>query len=282
MRPMVDEAHEEGRAHWNEIASGWEQTLDYRSERTRHVTDWLVENVQPQQGDVILDLAGGPGDNGLAAATRVGPSGRIIETDFAPGMVEIARRRVEERGLNHVETRTLDAEQMDLDDNSVDGIICRWGFMLMLHPVTALKECRRVLKDGGRLALSVWGDPEQNPWITIIGTTVRELGYEVADDPFGPGGVFSMAKPFVIEQMLGDSGFDDITIEEMRVDWSHDSSQEAWDYMTKTAGPIARLVKELPADDLDTLRNTMHEKVEAFRTGTGIILPGVTLNAWAT
>jgi ubiquinone/menaquinone biosynthesis C-methylase UbiE len=279
---MVDQAHEENRTHWNEVAAGWEQTRDYRLERTRHVTDWLVENVQPQQGDVILDLAGGTGDNGLAAAAQVGPSGRIIETDFAPGMVEVARRRVDELGLDHVETRTLDAEKMDLDDDSVDGIICRWGFMLMLHPVTALKECRRVLKDGRRLALSVWGDPEQNPWITVIGTTLRELGYEVAGDPYGPGGIFSMSKPYVIEQMLGDSGFNDITIEEMRVDWSHDSFEDAWDFMSKVAGPITRLVKELPGGQLGTLRNTMKEKLEPFRAGTGITLPGVTLNAWTS
>jgi ubiquinone/menaquinone biosynthesis C-methylase UbiE len=279
---MVDEAQEKSRALWDEMAPGWEQTRDYMSETTRHVTEWLVENVHPQQGDVILDLAGGPGDNGFAAAAGVGPSGRIIETDFAPGMVEVARRRVQELGLDHVETRTLDAEKMDLDDDSVDGIICRWGFMLMLHPVTALKECRRVLKEDRRIALSVWGDPERNPWVTITGTTMRQLGYEVAGDPFGPGGMFSMSKPHVIEQMLGESGFDDITIEEMAVDWSHDSPEDAWNFMTKVAGPIARLVKELRADEIDTLHNTMKEKLEGFRTSTGITLPGLTLNASAS
>ena len=91
-----------------------------------------------------------------------------------------------------------------------------------------------------------------------------------------------MSKPYVIEQMLGDSGFNHITIEEMRVDWSHDSFEDAWDFMSKVAGPITRLVKELPGDQLGTLRNAMKEKLEPFRAGTGITLPGVTLNAWAS
>ena len=79
----------------------------------------------------------------------------MIETDFAPEMVGVAGRRAAELGLANVETRILDAEKMDLDDDSVDGVICRWGFMLMEDPAAALGECRRVLKDGRRLAFVV-------------------------------------------------------------------------------------------------------------------------------
>jgi SAM-dependent methyltransferase len=249
---------------------------------TGHVSEWLVDHVQAQPGDVILDLAGGPGDNGFLAATRVAPSGKVIETDFAPQMVEVARRRAAELGLDQVENRTLNAEKMDLADDSVDGIICRWGFMLMLDPSSAFAESRRVLKDGRRIALSVWAGPEKNPWVTITGMTMRELGYEVTGDPFGPGGIFSMADPETVERMLRKSGFGDITIEQMPVNWSYGSSEEAWDFMTQVAGPIAALVNELPADELDTFRTALQNKIETFRTDTGIALPGVTINAWAS
>jgi ubiquinone/menaquinone biosynthesis C-methylase UbiE len=279
---MVNDAQEKSRALWDQMAPGWERTRDYMWKTTGHVAEWLVENVQPRQGDVILDLAGGPGDNGFLAAARVGTSGRVIETDFAPQMVEIARRRARELGLQRVATRTLNAEKMDLGDDSVDGIICRWGFMLMLEPHAALEECRRVLKEGRRLALSVWAGPEKNPWVTITGRTMRELGFETAGDPSGPGGIFSMAQPGTVEAMLTASGFRDITIEEMAVDWSHDSSDEAWDFMTQVAGPIAALVKKLPADELETLRNALKENLETFRTDSGITLPGLTINAFAS
>jgi SAM-dependent methyltransferase len=197
-------------------------------------------------------------------------------------MVEVARRRAAELGLDQVENRTLNAEKMDLADDSVDGIICRWGFMLMLDPSSAFAESRRVLKDGRRLALSVWAGPEKNPWVTITGMTMRELGYEVTGDPFGPGGIFSMADPETVERMLRKSGFGDITIEQMPVNWSYGSSEEAWDFMTQVAGPIAALVNELPADELDTFRTALQNKIETFRTDTGIALPGVTINAWAS
>ncbi len=278
---MVDEAHEKSRAAWNQMAARWERNREYMWNTTHHVAEWLVDEVQPQQGDVILDLAGGPGDNGFLAAQRVGSSGRIIETDFAAEMVKVARRRATELELDNVETRTLDAEEMDLGDDSVDGIICRWGFMLMLDPRSALEECRRVLKDGRRLALSVWAGPEKNPWVTITGKTMRELGYQPAGDPFGPGGMFSMAEPDAIRTMLMDAGFTDITIEDMAVNWNYSSYEEAWNFMTQLVGAIAALLKELPANEVETLRSALENNLETFRTNAGIALPGVTINARA-
>ncbi|MDP9227269.1 MAG: methyltransferase domain-containing protein [Actinomycetota bacterium] len=279
---MDDEAHEKSRAVWNEMAAGWERNREYMWNTTHHVAEWLVDEVQPQPGDVILDLAGGAGGNGFLAAQRVGSSGRIIETDFAPQMVEVARRRATELGFDNMETRILNAEKMDLGDNSVDGIICRWGFMLMLDPRSALEESRRVLKDGRRLALSVWAGPEKNPWVTVTGKTMRELGYQPTGDPFGPGGMFSLAEPDAIRRLLTDTGFSDITIEEMAVNWNYDSFEEAWDFMTQLAGAIAAVLKELPPNEVETLRNALENNLETFTTGAGITLPGITINAWAS
>ena len=84
-------------------------------------------------------------------------------------MVDVARRNGEARGLSNVEYRVLDAERMDLDDDSVDGVVCRWGYMLMADPAAALGETRRVLRDGGPLAFAVWMTPDRNPWAAVPG-----------------------------------------------------------------------------------------------------------------
>jgi ubiquinone/menaquinone biosynthesis C-methylase UbiE len=206
----------------------------------------------------------------------------VIETDFAPEMVAVAQRRASQLGLDNVETRVLDAEKMDLDDDSIDGIICRWGYMLMLDPTSALRESRRVLKKGRRLALSVWGSPEDNPWVTVVGTTMTELGYPTAADPFGPGGIFSMAKHETIENMLEESGFSNIVIEDMAVPWTYSSFDEAWRFMTQLAGAIVALLRDLPADEIETLRTTLKRNLERFRTSQGLTLPGLTINAYAS
>ncbi|HVF53612.1 MAG TPA: methyltransferase domain-containing protein [Actinomycetota bacterium] len=278
---MTEHTSEKSRALWDEMAPGWERHRAYMWSTTRHVAEWLVDNVGAREGDTILDLAGGPGDNGFLAAERVGPAGRVIATDFAPQMVETAQRRAVELELDNVETRVLDAEKMDLPDDSVDGIICRWGFMLMLDPATALTECRRVLKDGRRLALSVWGGPEKNPWVTVTGMTMTQLGYPPSGDPFGPGGMFSMANHETVRSMLTEAGFTDITIEDISVDWSFASFDEMWDWKRQVAGAIATVIKQLSPEKIDELREALRENVAMFQTDSGLTLPGVTVNATA-
>ena len=279
---MVDEAREKSRATWDEMAQGWDKHRDFMWRSTKHVAEWLVEHAQPSPGDTILDLAGGPGDNGFLAAGRVGPDGKVIVTDFAPEMVAVAQKNAVADALTNVETRVLDAEKMDLPDDSIDGIICRWGFMLMLDPQTALQECRRVLKDNGRLALSVWGGPEKNPWVTLTGMTMAQLGHAVPNDPFGPGGMFSMADTDKVRSMLTSADFKDIAIEEMPVNWSYTSFDEAWEFVTEVAGALAALVKTLPEEEVVRLREALESNVEPFMDGSAITLPGVTVNAVAS
>ena len=279
---MTNEAREKSRANWNEMAPGWERHRELMWRTTKHVAEWLVRQVGPQPGDVILDLAGGPGDNGFLAAELVGDSGRVIETDFAPEMVAAARRRADAIGLSNVETKVLDAERMDLADDSVDGIICRWGFMLMFDPQSAANECRRVLKDGRRLALSVWAGPEKNPWVTTTGMTLMQLGHEPAGDPFGPGGMFSLARHDALRSLLTAAGFTDVAVEEMPVVWKFESLDQAWEFQTGVAGALAAIVRDLPPDEVQEFRAALEQNEEPFMTDEGLVLPGVTVNAVAS
>ena len=162
----------------------------------------MVDALDPQPGETLLELAAGVGDTGFAAASRLGAEGRLITTDFSQAMVDAARRRAEELGVSNAEFRTLDAERMDLDDGSIDGVLCRWGYMLMADPGAALAETRRVLGDGGRVALSVWGDPEQNPWASIPARALLEQTGADPPDPFAPG-IFAMASEERTRELLG-------------------------------------------------------------------------------
>ena len=151
----------ESRETWGQMASGWEDRREWMMEVTGRVNSWLAEKADPRPSQTILDVAAGTGDLGFLAAERVGEEGPSISTDFAPEMVDVARRQGESRGLTNVEYRELDAERMDLEDDSVDGVVSRWGYMLMADPAAALKETRRVLRDGGPLAFAVWSSPHR-------------------------------------------------------------------------------------------------------------------------
>lgn len=279
---MAGEAHQKSREVWDAMAPGWERQRDFMWRTTKHVAEWIVDHADPREGDTILDLAGGAGDMGFLVAERIGPTGKVIETDFAPQMVDVAKRRADQLGLENVETRLLDAENMDLAADSVDSVICRWGFMLMIDPAKALAECRRVVKDGRPLSFSVWGPPEQNPWVTIVGMTMIQLGHQPGGDPFGPGGMFSMANEDTIRRLLSEAGFENVTVEPMPVEWRYGSFDEAWAFMTEVAGAIASVVKELPPAEVDKVRTALEANVQNFVTGSQLVLPGVTLNALAS
>src|SRR5215211_7340883 len=126
------------------MATGWENRREWLMKQMGSVNDWILEKVDPQPGETILDIAAGTGDLGLNVAERVGDDGRVISTDFAPEMVDVARRQGEARGVTNVEYRVLDAERMDLEDDSIDRVVCRFGYMLMADPAAALAETKRV------------------------------------------------------------------------------------------------------------------------------------------
>ncbi len=117
----------------------------------------------------MLELAAGPGDTGFIAAERLGPNGLLLSTDVAPEMVAAARRRAAELGIENVEFRVEDASAIDLADASVDGVLCRFGVMLVPDPERALGEIARVLRPEGRVALAVWASSDANDWMTAAG-----------------------------------------------------------------------------------------------------------------
>src|ERR671937_2244526 len=99
----------------------------------------------------------------------------------------------------------MDAERMELDDDSVDGVLCRFGYMLMADPAAALAETRRVLRAGGRLTLAVWGALERNPFFAIIAISLVQRGHVPPPEPPPAPGPFSMAGPERIEGLLRDA-----------------------------------------------------------------------------
>lgn len=265
----LDQYREESLDSWDRFSANWDEEREYLWAKTRPVSERLVERLDPSPGDTVLELAGGTGETGFLIAGRVGDEGRVIATDFAPGMVEVARRRGEELGLTNLENRVLDAENMDLDDSSVDGVAARFGYMLMADPAAALAETHRVLRDGGRLAFAVWAAPEQNPWAAIPGMVLVEAGYLPPPEPGAPG-IFAMADPDRIRELVTGAGFGEPSIDQVPVEWGYVDAAEHWEKTNRLAAPIAEAVTALPADERDRVRTTVAERIEQLLDGPGV------------
>ena len=265
---------------WEEMAAGWEGHRRSVWDASRAVGEWLVDALDPQPGETVLELAAGVGDTGFAAARRLGSTGMLITTDFSEQMVQAARRRADELGVSNAEFRTLDAERMELGDGSVDGVLCRWGYMLMADPGAALAETRRVLGDGGRLALSVWSDPEHNPWASIPAKALLELTGAEPPDPFAPG-IFAMASEARTRDLLDGAGLEPQTLETVEMTWKFDSLTDYWHHLTDVKGAIAMVVRSLPEADQAALSADIERRLEPYADGEGYRLPGMCLNVLA-
>jgi SAM-dependent methyltransferase len=241
----------------------------------RPVSQALVAGLDPQPGETILELAAGTGDLGLEVAERLGDDGRLVQTDFAPGMVEAAHRTSEERGLTNVDHRVLDAERMDIEDSSFDGALCRFGYMLMADPAAALAETRRVLRDGGRVAFAVWAAPDLNKWAFIPGLVMVELGHMPPPEPAAPG-IFAMADPERIRSLVTGAGFAEPTIEQVPVSWGYPDTAEHWDKTLKLAAPIAEAFNSAPPEEQDRIRAVVAERIEPLLDGDDAPINGLT------
>ncbi len=191
-------------------------------------------------------------------------------------MVEAARRRGEEVGVENVEYRVLDAEHMDLDDGSVDGVVCRFGYMLMADPAAALAETKRVLRDDGRLALAVWGAPDSNKWAFIPGLTMVELGH------LAPAGARRAR-----DLRDGRPRPDPRARHRRRVRRARDragsrstgvmsDTDEHWEKTLKLAAPIAEAFNSAPPEQRERIVSTVGERVGALLDDDASALDGLT------
>ena len=266
---------------WRAMAPGWERWRGQLEEALTPVREWLITELRPQPDDTVLELGAGPGDTGFAALALVGERGRLISTDFSPEMVDVARRRGAELGLENVDYRVLDAEQIDLEADSVDVVLCQSGYMLMADPGAALSETRRVLRPGGRLALSVWGAPEHNPWASIGGRLLVESGHLPAPEPGAPG-VFSMASPERTRALLAEAGFTEVRTDEVSVRFAFDDLDAYERWVIDVAGPFAMVVRGLPEPERNELKGQLSQAFAPFATQRGYEIPGAALTAVAS
>jgi SAM-dependent methyltransferase len=266
---------------WEQASAGWGRQADSVRKWGLPVARWMIEHAELKPGERVLELAAGPGDLGFMAADQIRPGGTLISSDAAEGMIEVARERAAEQGIEDVEFRQLQLEWIDLAAASVDALLCRWGVMLTVDPGAALQECRRVLRPGGRIALAVWGVPEVNPWAVVPQGVLMRLGLLDPPAPGGPG-PFSMSAPGRLAEMLEEAGFVEATIEPVTVTRVY-SDSIGWLGETVDCSQIfGRVWRTLDDERRREVRAELDAAAAEFAAADGTIkIPGVSLAAVA-
>ena len=259
---------------WDAMAPGWDRRSAYMEERARPVTEKMLERLAPKPGDQVLELAAGNGLVGFAAAALVGPKGRVLISDFSQGMVDVAARQAEKLGLEQVQCRRLDAEKIELPDAAFDGVLCRWGYMLMADPSGALGETRRVLRRGGRLSAAVFAGPQQNPWAAVPSRVLQQRGHMPPQQAGGPG-ILALGDRDRLRKLFTDAGFSEPRIDEVPFTWDFNDLDDYWDFLAGAAGAIAMVIARLDEGEKRQVREDLAENVTPFVRAGRIELPAV-------
>lgn len=268
---MINEATERVRKDWDSQADNWYQQRDPLLAASRPIHEWLVEHLEPRDGQRVLEVAAGPGDTGFLAAERLG-KGRLVSTDLSPSMVDAARRRGAELAIQNADYRVLDAQAMDLGDASFDGVICRWGFMLMPNPGAALRECRRVLVPGGRLVFAVFTGPAENPFASIPARILIDRGHLPAPTSGWQPGILALADRSRLQSLLDDAGFTSTHIESVDMTWTFADAGDYWTFLVELTA-LGPLVRSLQAAERDAVRAAIDARLASFARADGIALP---------
>ena len=199
------------RQQWEDAAEAWHRWGPTLERWLGDATECMLDAAAIAEGSRVLDVAAGAGGQSLAAARRVGATGRVLATDISPMILTYAAKAAAEAGYANLDTQTVDGEEIDVDEGSFDAVISRVGLIYFPDQQRALAGMRRALRPGGRLAAVVYSTPDRNEFFSIPVGIIRRRAQLPPPLPGQPG-PFSLGAPGVIEGVLTEAGFSDVRV----------------------------------------------------------------------
>jgi ubiquinone/menaquinone biosynthesis C-methylase UbiE len=254
----------ETRAAWDTIASGYDQTVT-----PTHM--WLgnegLRRAGLRAGMRFLDVAAGSGALSIPAA-RLGA--QVLATDQSPVMLALLKKRAILEGLD-VETRVMDGHALQLDDDSFDLVGSQFGVMLFPDMPRGISEMVRVVKPGGRVLMTVFGDPRKVEFFAFFMHAINSVRPDFTGPPMDPPPLpFQLRDPERLRRELAVAGLKEVTVELTTEPLEFRSGSELWDWLVRS-NPIAEAVLRelsLTAGERDAIRQAL-EGLLRERAGDG-------------
>lgn len=225
----------------------------------------LVDLGEIKTGAKVLDVAAGRGALLFPAAAKVGATGHVTAIDFSPDMVRETTNDIESRKLHHAEIRHMDAEQMIFSDDSFDCVLCGFSLWMFAEPARVLREFYRVLRHGGRVALSTWA--ADNPSQTWCHAVLRSYAPTPALRVTAPKDDSRYDTQLQLEAALQEASFGEIQITVEEKEFVYASEEQYWQSLW-SAGLRRQLEKMTPAV-LEQAKSDVFRKLQTLKKPDG-------------
>jgi SAM-dependent methyltransferase len=266
------------REQWErkETADWWSAAQARRRQIYGAATEKMLDLAGVQAGSRVLDVAAGTGESTLMAAQRVGGRGYVLATDHSSSMLSVTAEAARKEGLKNVETRVMNAENLELDVDSFDAVICRQALMLFPNPAKGLTEMRRVVKPEGKVAVIVFSALEKNPYQGIVFAIVQRLGNIPPPSPGEPW-MFALGGPGALENLYRRAGFLNVSVHTIPIQRRFPSAADDIRRMRNGAGDMRELMNRLNETERERAWVEIEEQLRQFEGPNGFEAPGEVL-----
>lgn len=261
------------RDQWECAAVGWDRHTPEIRQWLRTATDSMLGMAGISRGAHVLDVAAGAGDQTLDIARRVGPEGSVLATDFSPTLLSLAQQRADAAALPQVTTLVADGEQLPVGIGPFDAAVCRLGLMLFTDPLQGLREMHRVLRPGGGVCTLVFSRPEKNPCVALLVRTALQHAGLPPRDPFHPGGLLSLGRPGLIDELFEQAGFEEVATTAIEAPFMLPSARHYLDFVRASASPIQQILSRLDVAAQEAAWSDMEARLHAFDAPEGWVGP---------
>jgi ubiquinone/menaquinone biosynthesis C-methylase UbiE len=275
MEQQFEEISATQKASWNKFSSGWKKWELELHNHMQPAADAIISLLKPKGSQLILDIAAGTGEPGLSIASML-TGGKVILTDLADEMLDIAREKASKKGITNVEFRACDVCELPFADNTFDGVSCRMGFMFFPNMLLAAKEILRVLKPGGRLATSVWSTPEKNFWVTALSETINRNMQLPVLPPENPG-IFRCSKSGLLTSIFNQADFKNNSESEVICKLKCETTEIYWQMMTEIAAPVVAALSKAGDAMKDKIKREVYELINEKYPDGNVIMDGSAL-----